>query len=33
MNIFMKTVPISNGLIIPVVYIGNTKNDYHLSGS
>ena len=26
MNIFMKTVPISNGLISPVVYIGNTKN-------
>ena len=33
MNIFMKTVSISNGLISPVVYIGNTKNGYHLSGS
>ena len=32
-NIFMKTVSISNGLISPVVYIGNTKNVYHLSGS
>ena len=32
-NIFMKTVSISNGLISPVVYIGNTKNGYHLSGS
>ena len=32
-NIFMKTVLISNGLISPVVYIGNTKNGYHLSGS
>ena len=33
MNIFMKTVSISNGLISRVVYIGNTKNGYHLSGS
>ena len=33
MNIFMKTVSISNGLISPVVYIGNTKNGYHISGS
>ena len=32
-NIFMKTVSISNGLISPVVYIGNTKNVYHFSGS
>ena len=32
-NIFMKTVSISNGLISPFVYIGNTKNGYHLSGS
>ena len=33
MNIFMKTVSISNGLISRVIYIGNTKNGYHLSGS
>ena len=33
MNIFMETVSISNGLISPVVYIGNTKNGYHLSRS
>ena len=32
-NIFMKTVSILNGLISPFVYIGNTKNGYHLSGS
>ena len=32
-NIFMKTVSILNGLISPVVYIGNTGNGYHLSGS
>ena len=32
-NIFKKTVSISNGLISTVVYIGNTKNVYHLSGS
>ena len=32
-NIFMKTVSISNGLISPVVYIGNSRNGYHLSGS
>ena len=33
MNIFMKTVSISDGLISPVIYIGNTDNGYHLSGS
>ena len=32
-NIFMKTVSILNGVISPVVYIGNTGNGYHLSGS
>ena len=32
MNIFMKTVSISNGLIY-IVYIRNTNNGYHLSGS
>ena len=32
-NIFMKTVSILNGLVSPVVYIGNTDNGYHLSGS
>ena len=31
-NIFMKTVSISNGLISPVVYIRITNNGYHLSG-
>ena len=33
MNIFMKIVSILNGLVSPIVYIGNTKNVYHLSGS
>ena len=33
MNIFMKKISISNGLISLVVYIGNTKNGYHLSES
>ena len=33
MNIFMKIVSILNGLISPIVYIGNTNNGYHLSGS
>ena len=33
MNIFMKTVSISNGLISRVVYIRKTNNGYHLSGS
>ena len=32
-NIFMKSVSISNSFISPVVYIGNTKYGYQLSGS
>ena len=32
-NIFMKTVSISNGLISLDVYIRITNNGYHLSGS